>query len=84
MTILQQINNYWQIILAVAAIVWALVSMYWKVNRHEEQINEAEGRLTLLESSSDSFREEIKVSVQRIETTMDFIKQAIVELKSKA
>lgn len=83
MTLLQEINNYWQIIVAVVAMVWCLVSMYWKVNDHTKQLIDIDMRTTKLEGNADSFREEIKVSIGRIETTMEFIKQSIVELKAK-
>lgn len=83
MTILDQINHYWKLITFVGIGIFYILWTFFRVNAHEEKLIKMDIRVSTLEKSSDSFREEIKVSISRIETTLDFIKQAIVDLKGK-
>lgn len=83
MALIDQINNYWQILTFIAVVIFYAIWTYFRVNSHENRILDLENRATTIEDTSDTFRESIKVDIGKIMTTLDFIKETIVELKQK-
>lgn len=83
MEILAFINNYWAVISAVVLLI-ALGARYeYKNDTMDRRITKTEDRLDKVEDKHDSLREEIKVDIKEIKTTMSFIAKAIDEMKSK-
>lgn len=83
MTLIDQINNYWQIIAFIGIVVLYAVWTYFRVEAHEKRLDTQEIRIKDVEDSTDTFRESIKVDIGKIMTSLDFIKETIVELKQK-
>lgn len=83
MTTLDTIQHYWFLIVFIASVIASWVRYESKIGTHGEKITELEKRLKALEEATDSFREQIKVDIQEIKTTMTFIRDAIGDLKNK-
>lgn len=83
METLSTINNYWAIILFIGAVIASWVRYEYKISGLENSMKETDQRMTDVEKSHDTFREEMKVDIKEIKTTMIFIKEAIADLKGK-
>lgn len=88
MEILEQIQHYWAIILFCGTIIASWVRYETKLNSTKdcivelkEEVTKLESRIKMVEESTDTFRENIKVDIQEIKTTLVFIKEYIAEIK---
>lgn len=83
MEFLDTLQNYWAIILFCGTVIGSWVRYESKITNQEKETIDVKNRVDVLEKSSDSFREEIKVDIREIKTTMNFVREALIELKKK-
>lgn len=83
MEFLDQLQKYWAILIFIGTVIGSWVRYELKIAALEERMRCIENDTKALEKSQDSFREEIKVDIREIKTTMVFIKEVITELKQK-
>jgi predicted nucleic acid-binding Zn-ribbon protein len=80
MNFLNQIINFWPIIIFIGAVIGSWVHFTLKVSNLEKKSEVLEERIKTLETDTDKFREKIMVSIERIETTLKFIREKIEKI----
>ncbi len=90
MTVIQTINQYWGIILFILGLGFHVLWTYWTVGNHTKQIKDLNERIISIEArnatrdrESDTFREQMMVTMQEVKTTLSYIKEALSRLERK-
>jgi hypothetical protein len=81
MSTTQTIIQYWPLILFFLGLAFHVVWTYFRVGSHDEKIIEHGTRIDNLEKNTDGFREDMKVDIKGIKTSMEYVVKSIDELK---
>ncbi len=77
MNTIQTTLQYWPVILFILGLIFHIIWVYFQVGTHSGRLDALEKRMTAEELSNDTFREDIKVTLQEIKTTLVFIREKV-------
>lgn len=81
MTIGEIIKSYWGFTAFLLGLVVHAIWIYYRVVDHDKKIEKMEVNIIQIEKERSSFREEMRTTMAQLTTSVDFIKQAILDLK---
>lgn len=76
-----ELFKFWPLVIAFVGIVaWAIRLEYLSKNNEKDIVGLKE-RVTSIEKSADTFREEIKLDMARIITSFEYVQKEVSEMK---
>ncbi len=83
MTFIDQLQNYIPIMSVVVIIIGWFIRLETKGMSNDKEIAKIQTRNEIRDRDSDTFREDMKVTMQDLKTTLKYIQETLLRLERK-
>ncbi len=82
-TFISQIQNYLPLLTVMVAVIGWFIRLETKTMANEKRLDKIEVRNEIKDQESDTFREDMKVTMQEVKTTLKYIQETLSRLERK-